>query len=342
LMSRSKLPEDTGIRLVKCQRWGVCDEGTADICDGEIKTVHRFQRVAAHRAETHHRQSVQHVEVAGVQLDEAHSKLRPKQVEGVHTALAMGSWVLLWVDFGPRTQGTAATLIAQVIARTRQLPLFLTDGWKAYPAALLQVVGRVYCRQRRGTVGRKPKPRLVAPSHLFYAQVVKVRDHAGHVVEVHRRVVFGGPRRFVKQLGLRQLGETIQTAFMERWYGTLRGLVAPLRRRTRCLSWSRSRHRGKVWLLVSLYNFVMPHQSLRQGRLVRTPAMVIGLTDHVWSYREYIWLPVHADPSLTKQLDERIAHLLTPALPEQPPGRTHARPAVETNAKEAVPRPKAA
>jgi hypothetical protein len=129
---------------------------------------------------------------------------------------------------------------------------------------------------------------------------------------------------------------------MERWYGTLRGLVAPLRRRTRCLSWSRARHRGKVWLLVSLYNFVMPHKSLRQGRLVRTPPMAIGLTDHVWSYREYVWLPVHADPSLTEQLDERIAHLLTPALPDQPPGRTHARPAVETNAKEAVPRPKAA
>ena len=143
LMARSKLPEDTVIRLVKCQRWGVCDEGTADICNVEIKTVHRFQRVAAHRAETHHRQSVQHVEVAGVQLDEAHAKLRPKQVEWVHTALAMGSWFLLWVDFGPRTQGTAATLIAQVVARTRQLPLFLTDGWKAYPAALLQVVGRV-------------------------------------------------------------------------------------------------------------------------------------------------------------------------------------------------------
>jgi hypothetical protein len=80
----------------------------------------------------------------------------------------------------------------------------------------------------------------------------------------------------------------------------------------------------------------MPHKSLRQGRMVRTPAMVIGLTDHGWSYRESIWLPVHADPSLTAQLDERMAHLLTPALPDQPPGRTHARPAVETNAKEAV------
>ena len=342
LMARSKLPEETVIQLVKCQRWGVCDEGTADLCAVDLKTVYRFQRVATQRAQTHHQQVVRDVDVPGVQLDEAHAKLRPKQVEWVHTALAMGSWFLLWVDFGPRTQDMAATLIAQVVARTRQLPLFLTDGWKAYTAALLQVVGVVYRPRRRGNVGRKPKPRLVAPKNLFYAQVVKRRNTAGRVVDVRRRVVFGGPRRFGKQLHLRQLGETIQTAFMERWYGTLRGLVAPLRRRTRCLSWNRTRHRGKVWLMVSLYNFDRPHKSLRQGRTPRTPAMAIGLTDHVWSYREYIWLPVHAAPILTQQLDERIAHLLTPALQELPPGRTHARPAVETNEKEVVPRPKAA
>jgi transposase-like protein len=345
LMARSKLPEATVEQLLKCQRWGVCDEGTADICAVDLKTVYRFQSVAAHRAQTHHQQVVQQVDVQGVQLDEAHSKLRPRRVEWIHTALAMGSWFLLWVDFGPRTQDTAAALIAQVVARVRTLPLFLTDGWRAYPAALLQVVGVVSRRQRRGKVGRKPKPRLVAPKDLFYAQVVKVREKTGQVVAVSRRVVCGGPRRFGKQLRLRQLGETIQTAFMERWYGTLRGLVAPLRRRTRCVSWIATRHRGRIWLLVSLYNFVMPHKSLRQGRTRRTPAMAIGLTDHVWSYREYIWLPVHTDPVLTKQMDKRIARLLTPALQDRPLGRTQAPPpgeVIQEHEKETAPLPKAA
>ena len=345
LMARSKLPEETVVRLLKCQRWGVCDEGTADICAVELKTLHRFQRVAAQRAEPHHRQVVQEVDGQGVQWDEAPSKLRPTQVEWVHTALAMGSWFLLWVDVGPRSQEPAAMLIAQVVARARELPLFLTDGWKAYTAALLQVVGVVYRPRRRGKVGRKPQPRLVAPPALFYAQVVKVRNKTGHVVEVSRRVVYGGPRRFGKQLRRRQLGEMIQTAFMERWYGTLRGLVAALRRRTRCLSWSRDRHRGRLWLMVSLYNFVMPHKSLRQGRTRCTPAMAIGLTDHVWSYREYIWLPVHTDPVLTKQMDERLARLLTPALQAPPLGRTQAPPPVEVREaceKETAPLPKAA
>jgi hypothetical protein len=280
----------------------------------DLKTVHRFQRVATPRAPTHHPQAVQQVDVTGVQRDEAHSKLRRRRVEWLHTALAMGSGFVLWVDFGPRPQDTAATLIAQVVARGRALPLFLPDGWKASPAALLQVGGVGYRPRRRGTVGRKPTPRLVAPNDLLSAQVVKVRDKTGHVVEVRTRVVCGGPRRFVTQLRGRHLGETIQTAFMERWYGPLRGLVAPLRRRTRCLSWDLTRHRGRVWLLVSLYNFVMPHKSLRQGHTPRTPAMALGLTEHVWSSRESLWLPIHRDPVLAKQMDERIGRLLTPAL----------------------------
>jgi hypothetical protein len=167
----------------------------------------------------------------------------------------------------------------------------------------------------------------VAPDDLFYAQVVKIRDRAGRVVEVTSRVAFGGSRRFFKQLSLRGLGTAIQTAFMERWYGTLRGLVAALRRRSRCLSWSEDRHRGRVWLIVSLYNFVIPHKSLRQGRVKRTPAMVIGLADHVWSYRDYIWLPVHHDPLLQKEMDERIQQLLTPALPNAIIELTPVRPA---------------
>jgi hypothetical protein len=282
------------------------------------------------------------VDVPGVQLDEAHAKLRPRQVAWLHTALAMGSWVLLWGDIGPRTQEQAAPLVAQVVARVRAVPLFLTDGWKAYRPALLHVVGVVSRRRRRGQGGRQPPPRLVAPKPLFAAQVVKVRTPAGQVVEGSRRVVFGGPRRLLKQWRLRQLGTTIPTAFMERWDGTRRGLVAPLRRRTRCLSWSPTRHRGKVWLMVSLYNCVMPHQSLRQGRTHRPPAMAIGLTDPVWRSREYSWRPVHTDPVLTKQRDERIARLLIPALQDQPAGRAPAPPAGKTNEKEAAPLPKAA
>jgi hypothetical protein len=283
LMARSKLPEATVIPRVQCQRWGVWEEGTADLGAVDLKTVHRLQQVAAQRAAPHHRPVGREVDVPGGQLDEAQAQLRPHQVAWSQTALARGSWFLLWVDVGPRTQEQAAVMRAQVGARVRALPVFLTDGWKAYRAALLQGLGLVERRRRRGRVGRKPQPRLVAPKQLCSAQVVKGRNQRAQVVEVDTRVGFGGPRRFMKQLRLRPLGTTIQTAFMERWYGTRRGLVAPLRRRTRCVAWSRVRHRGRRWLLGRLYHFVRPHKSLRQGRTRRTPAMAIGLTEHVWS-----------------------------------------------------------
>lgn len=314
LMARSKLPEETVERLLKCQRWGVCDAGTADICRVDIKTVHRFQHVAAHRAQAHHEQVTRELGVEGVQLDEMHSKRRGPHVEWLHTAIAMRSRFLLWVHWGPRTQESAALLIAQVVARLCGVPVWLSDGWKAYPAALLQVLGRVYRRRRRGARGRHPKPRLVPPRELFYGQVVKVRDGKGKLLQVVRRVVYGGPRRFFRDMARRGLGSTIHTAYMERWYGTLRGLCAPLRRRTRCGSSSQRRHQARVWLVVDLYNFVLPHKSLRQHGRPRTPAMAIGLAERVWSYRDYLWHPVHSDPASRHLMEQRVKELLTPAL----------------------------
>ena len=314
LMAATKLPEATVERLLKCQRWGVCDAGTADICGVDIKTVHRFQKVAAQRAQTHHEQVTQNLQVEGVQLDEMHSKLRRRRVEWLHTAIAMGSLFVLWVHWGPRTQESAATLIAQVVARLHGLPVWLSDGWKAYPAALWQVLGRVSQRRRRGRRGPHPKPLLVPPRDLFYGQVVKVRTRTGKLLRVVSRVVYGGPRRLMLEMARRGLRPSIQTAFMERWYGTLRGLCAPLRRRTRCGSSSPRRHHGRVWLVVDLYNFVLPHKSLRQQGQSRTPAMAIGLAQHVWSYRDYIWYPVHPDPLSRQLMQQRVKELLTPAL----------------------------
>jgi transposase-like protein len=314
LMEATKLPEATVEQLLKCQRWGVCDEGTADLCGVNIKTVHRFQHVAAQRAQAHHEQVTRELQVEGVQLDEMHSKRRGPRVEWLHTAIAMSSRFVLWVHWGPRNQENAALLIAQVVARLCGLPVWLSDGWKAYPAALLQVLGRVSQRRRRGPRGRHPQPQLVPPKDLFYGQVVKVRDGTGKLLRVISRVVYGGPRRFVLEMASRGLRPSIHTAFMERWYGTLRGLCAPLRRRTRCGSSSQRRHQARVWLVVDLYNFVLPHKSLRQQGRSHTPAMTIGLAQHVWSDRDYLWYPVHPDPLSRQFMQQRVKALLTPAL----------------------------
>jgi hypothetical protein len=254
-MARGKRPAATGEQWRQWQRWGVCDAGTADSCGGARQTVPRLQQMAAHRAQLHHCQGVQAVDVQGGQRDEAHAQLRPQQVEWGPTALAMGRGGLLGVACGPRTPEVAAPRIAQVVARVRTLPLCLMDGWQAYPAARLQVGGVGSRRRRRGHVGRTPQPRLVAPQDLCYAQGVQVRDQTAPGVAVRRRVVCGGPRRFGQQWRRRQRGETIQTALMARWDGTLRGLVAPLRRRTRCVSGIATRRSRTYWLRIFFRDF---------------------------------------------------------------------------------------
>jgi hypothetical protein len=314
LMAATKLPEETVERLLQCQRWGVCDAGTADICGVDIKTVQRFQTVAAQRAQTHHAQVTHDLRVGAVPLDERPSTRRGPHVEWWHTAIAMSRRFVRWVHWGPRTQERAALLMAPVVARLCGVPVGLSDGWKAYPAALLPGLGPVYRRRRRGRRGRPPKPRLGPPRELFDGQVVQVRDGTGKLLRVVTRVVYGGPRRFVQAMAGRGLRPSIQTAFMARWYGTLRGLCAPLRRRSRCRSASPRRHRARVWLVVDLDNFVLPHRSLRQEGRPRTPAMATELAQHVWSDRDYIWYPVHPDPLDRQLMQQRVKDLLVPAL----------------------------
>ena len=134
-MAGSQLPADTLIRRRPWQRWGGCEAGTAALGAVALHTVQRLQHVAAQRAETHHRPGVGEVDVPGVQGDAAHAKLRPRPGAWSPTALAMGRWLLRWVDGGPRPQAQAAALGAPVVARVRALPLLRTDGWKAESAA---------------------------------------------------------------------------------------------------------------------------------------------------------------------------------------------------------------
>ena len=79
LMARSTRSADTGEPRLTCQRWGGYDEGTAALCAVDLTTVSRCQRVAPRRAQSHHQQVVQDVDVPGVPWDAAHATRRPTQ-----------------------------------------------------------------------------------------------------------------------------------------------------------------------------------------------------------------------------------------------------------------------
>ena len=169
----------------------------------------------------------------------------------------------------------------------RPLPLFVSDGYDLYRRMLLEQYGMEFTPPRTGLPGHPAGPRLVPPPDLRYAQVVKHRE-GRRVVKVDRRVLFGGE-------GITT--EMITTSKVERQNLNFRNNNRRLTRKTICFSKAMAAHHQHVALQVADHNLVRPHLSLRE-RLPdhcrprrwsrRTPAMVAGLTDHIWSLPELL------------------------------------------------------
>ena len=180
------------------------------------------------------------------------------------------------------------------------LPLFLTDGLKEYGTALLRHFGTWTQPERHQDKGPRPKPRWMPLPTLLYAQVIKTTRRR-HLVQVSRRVVFG-TLEAVNQV-LAPHGWQINTSFVERLNLSLRQHVAAIGRRAATLCKGEAGLHQQLALYQTYYNFVLPHASLHQpvpqpvptngtGSAKQwrpcTPAMVAGLTDHVWTLREML------------------------------------------------------
>jgi IS1 family transposase len=250
------------------------------------------------------------VRVTQVQLDELFTLLRAVKTGEVSAAEAVERlsrsphWVwaaidpvtklLLPVDVGDRTLAMAQRVVHQVVQVLAPgcVPLFVTDGFKAYTTALLAHCGQWVQFPRRQATGPAPKPRWMPLPGLLYAQGIKTVRH---------RVVFGTLEAVEQRLAA--CGWQINTAFIERVNLTIRQHVAAVGRRVMTLCKGEEGLRQQLALYHVYSNFCLPHASLRlplpqplptkgAGSATQwrpcTPAMAAGLTDHVWTLREVL------------------------------------------------------
>jgi len=205
--------------------------------------------------------------------------------------MAAASRFVIDMRLGPRTFETACQLVASVAICCKEiLPVLLIDEHPPYPAAILQVFGKIKHRRRRKKGrGRKRKPTLKPPPGLLVGVVKKIRDAKGRLLEVTSYALFGRLKEIEGCIRRLKIGCKINTSYLERLNGTLRGQQARLARRTRngsrldcALQWS-------LWLWRDLYNWTRPHRSL-DGR---TPAMCLGLAKGIWTALRYVCYPVH-------------------------------------------------
>jgi hypothetical protein len=194
------------------------------------------------------------------------------------------SRLVLGVVVGRRVAENVELLLEDVKGRLGGPPERVTsDEYPAYAEGLVAVFGEEVTPARTGRPGRPAGPRVEPPDGMSYATVHKTREK-GRVVAVETRPVFGAPA-----------GEA-STSYLERQHATDRHRNARKGRKTYRFSKDWEVHAAMTAYTLFTYNFCWPVRTLRErgpdGRWQpRTPAMVAGLADHVWSLEEWLTLP---------------------------------------------------
>jgi IS1 family transposase len=310
------------VRVLACLAEGLGIRATARVFEVDANTVLHWLVEAAEQLRAFSTYFLCDLHLEQLQLDELYAVLRDlkadeisddeaiKRVERspywVWTALDPESKLLVVIDVGTRTLAMAQRVVHQVVQVLAPdcVPLFLTDGFREYMTAILTHFGHWIHSERRQDKGPMPKPRWMPLPALLYAQVVKSYRRR-RLVGVTHRVVFG-TRLAIAQV-LTACGRRINTAFVERLNLDIRQRVAAAGRRVNTLCQGEDGLQHQLVLFQTYHNFVRPHASLRQAlRLPETtnghgsakvwrpctPAMAVGLTDHVWSLKEVLFYRV--------------------------------------------------
>ena len=259
------------------------------------RTVARWQQRAGH-----HCQRVHEATVMQEKLNLEHVQADEIRVKGHHMipwmAMAIMVSTRLWlggVVSEHRDRQLADRLLAMVKACCLPLCalLVLTDGWSAYPNSIRRAF-----REKVRQAGKRGRYPLRTWPEVVIGTVIK-KTAKRHVVEVIRRMAQGTIERAEELLALSAGGIQLNTAFIERFNGTMRERLASLTRRSRHAARRLAALDAGMWLVGCTYNFCWPHHELsrriarlqgRRGEVLISPAMAAGLTDHLWSVRELL------------------------------------------------------
>jgi hypothetical protein len=211
--------------------------------------------------------------------------------------------LVLAVVPGARSAENAEAIVEEVKERLGGKPpaLMTSDELATYATAIETTFGEPVSPAPKGGLGRpRVTPELCLPKEVCYATVHKHREN-GHVVAVEQKQVFGAPEDLEDALGESTVSRVVNTSFLERQNATDRGRNARKSRKTYRFSKDWQVHEAVTYLTMYSYNFCWCVRTLRVKDengcwQERTPAMAAGLTDHVWTWREWFMRPAVQSP----------------------------------------------
>jgi IS1 family transposase len=218
-----------------------------------------------------HDEMMRFVQVNRLELDELWSYVGKKQrkVKPTDPADVGDQYVFIGIDatrkaiisyrVGKRDGANTVAFLADLRERIVNRPEISSDGFSAYPDAVERAFG-LDCSFAQVIKQYEGEPAVDAAR----------RYSPGVVVRVERRWVIGAQRK-------------VCTSYVERGNLSVRMASRRFTRLTNGFSKKLANHVAAVSLYVAHFNLCRVHETLRI-----TPAMAMGVTDHIWTIGELI------------------------------------------------------
>lgn len=279
------LSRDEQIAIISALCEGVGQRAVSRLTDTDRKTVARLALAIGTGAAEMHDRMMTGLRVHRIECDELWAyvghkrnpqhgrRVRPSPILGdqyTYVALASSTRAIIGYRTGKRDSATTDDFIQDLRARVIGTPEISTDGFHPYKAAIRDAFGS---RVAHGTVSK-----TYSVTHLNVNEASR-RYSPAQVIAVEYDAVSGVPSQ-------------ISTSYVERQNLTLRMASKRFARLSNGFSKKIDCHLAAISLHVAFYNLCRTHEALRM-----TPAMALGITDHVWSISELIEAALKAVPT---------------------------------------------
>lgn len=276
------LPFEKQVRAISALVEGCSIRSTERLTDIHRDSIMRLGVRVGEGCDRLHDRLFRNLNVAAVELDEQWAFISKKQKRVKHNdpqsfgdaylfiALAANAKAVLSYVVGKRNADNTLALAYDLRQRIVNRPQITSDGFPAYPDAIdfafgLDVDFAQLVKSYQATPGNE----------------AAVRYSPGTIRDMETRVIRGNPDP-----------ERISTSYVERFNLTTRMASRRFTRLTNGFSKKIENHRAAVSLQVGYYNLCRIHETLRT-----TPAMALGVTDHVWTVAELVTVALAAPPT---------------------------------------------
>jgi IS1 family transposase len=268
------LPFETQVRVIAALTEGCSIRSTERLLEVHRDSIMRLSvRVGEGCARLHDR-LMRDLQVNVIELDEQWDFIGKKQKRvrqgdpdemgdvWLFVALAATQKAVLSYVVGKRDTDNTEALALDLRARILNRPQITSDGYTPYPSA----VALAFQTDVDYAVLTK---KYVGDSNLPDAAH---RYSPGHVAGVETTVIRGRPD-----------SDRISTSYVERFNLSSRMQMRRCTRLTNAYSKKLENQRAAIALWIAFYNLCRVHETLRC-----TPAMALGVTDHIWTIAELV------------------------------------------------------